>query len=109
MTKEQAAALVAEHGSQRAAARAVGCSHHTIARALAGQGAHRGDGYEPPFGSSGPGWQRSTVGPAYTDEDEATIACPVVVVGVVVLIAGWVAWRWWKRERERRQGQISGE
>ena len=104
MTKHEASALIAQHGSQRAAARAAGCSHHTIARALAGPGAHRGDGNGRALSAPGPGWQRPT-SDAYADgEDEATVAWgPVVVVAVGALIAAWVTWRWWKTRRETRR------
>jgi hypothetical protein len=122
MTAHEAAELLSRHGSQRAAAKAAGCSHHTIARALGGQGAHRGGGDTGRAHVSTTTWQRSTAGrstsgPSYMvedDDDSADAARPPglswapVVVGVVVLVAGWVAWRWWKRERERRQGEGPG-
>jgi len=114
MTREQAAALIARHGSQRAAARAAGCSHHTIARALSGQGAHRGvGGGQSPCSSrssSPTGWQRSTMGPTYAadEEDDAGVSWAPIVVIVLAAGAAWLWWRWWRRERVRRQGQGPG-
>ncbi len=57
--------------------------------------------------SSATGWERSTAGPAYMDEeDDAGIAWgPVLLVVVVVAGMAWAGWWWWKRARERRQGE----
>jgi len=113
MTREHAVRLVDEHGSQRAAARAAGVSNHTIARAIGGQGAHRGTGDEWTHRPSGSMTGRNGAGPTSIYDEEGVDANKqgAVLLVVVVLVVTWVAWSWrqWNKKWAHHEDQEQGD